>query len=462
MKINSIKLVWNKIRLSFWFVSAMMAIGAIILSVLTLSIDRLLLQSTEMKGWWLYTGGPEGARTVLATIAGSMITVAGVIFSITIVVLSLASSQFGPRLIKNFVDKRINQMVMGTFIATFLFCILTLQKIRESEESFFVPNISVTAGILLGMASLGVLIYFIHSISNSIRANNIIANVCEELDASIERIFPEDYGSERSLNDLTLKELTKEQGYVSEKYYRDIDSVASEKSGYLISYSIQELLKVAVKEDVLIRIDYRPGDFIVGNNPLLWVWPKKKLNDKLGKKLNNLFVMDSERSSEQDIEYPLFLLVEIAVRALSPGINDPFTAITCIDWLGEGLSKLARKKIPGPFYFDEDGNMRVIVKPVTFSGAVDAAFNQIRQNAGTVPAVSIRLLEAIKAIAKQAQQEEHRKVLVHHAEMVYQACKENVTGEQDLNDIRRRYDEAIDILSRSEFYQKESILGMSS
>jgi uncharacterized membrane protein len=462
MKKNYIKRLWNKIRLSFWFVPAIMAIGAVILSVLTLSIDTLLLQSTEMRGWWLYTGGPEGARTVLATIAGSMITVAGVIFSITIVVLSLASSQFGPRLIKNFVDKRINQMVMGTFIATFLFCILTLQKIRESDENFFVPNISVTTGILLGMASLGVLIYFIHSISNSIRANNIIANVCEELDASIERIFPEEYGSEGSKNDLTLKELTEKQGYVAEKYYREIESVASQQSGYLISYNIDELLKIAVKENILIRIDHRPGDFIVVNNPLLWVWPKKRLDEKLEKNLNSIFIMDSERTSEQDIEYPLLLLVEIAVRALSPGINDPFTAITCIDWLGEALSKLARKKVHGPFYFDDDGDMRVIVKPITFSGAVNAAFNQIRQNAGTVPAVSIRLLEAIKAIANQVHRDEDRDVLVEHAGMIYQSCKENMTVEKDLEDIRRRYDHVIDILTRPGSFQEESILGMFS
>jgi uncharacterized membrane protein len=121
---------------------------------------------------------------------------------------------------------------------------------------------------------------------------------------------------------------------------------------------------------------------------------------------------------------------------------------------------LAGKKIHGPFYFDEDGNMRVIVNPVTFSGAVDAAFNQIRQNSGTVPAVSIRLLEAITAIANQVRQDEHRKVLVHHAGMIFQSCKENVTGEKDLDDIQRRYDQIIDMLTRPESSHKESILGM--
>ena len=123
MKIQHINLLWNRVQSSFWFVPGMMAIGAIILSIFTLSIDRLLLQSIDIRAWWLYTGGPDGARTLLSTIAGSMITVAGVVFSITIVVLSLASSQFGPRLIRNFIDQRINQMVLGTFIATFVFCI---------------------------------------------------------------------------------------------------------------------------------------------------------------------------------------------------------------------------------------------------------------------------------------------------------------------------------------------------
>jgi uncharacterized membrane protein len=454
-----IKFLLNKVLYSFWFVPLIMTIGAIILSIFTLSIDTLLLQSTDMRGWWLYTGGPEGARTVLATTAGSMITVAGVVFSITIVVLSLASSQFGPRLIKNFIEKRINQMVLGTFIATFIFCILTLQKIRESDETTFVPHISVTTGILLGIASLIVLIYFIHSISTSIRANNIIANVCEDLDNSIERVFPEEYGSDRSKTDRSIEDLIEEQGYISEKYYREIEKIPSDKSGYLLGYDIGELLTIAVKEDILIRIDHRPGDFIVGNNPLLWIWPGKKLDEKLGKKLITTFMMGSERSSDQDIEYPIHLLVEIAVRALSPGINDPFTAITCIDWLGEALSKLAGKKIHGPLYFDEDGKIRVIAKPVTFSGAVDAAFNQIRQNAVTIPAVSIRLLEAIGAIARQVRQDKHRQVLEHHAGMIFRSCEGNVSGEKDLEDIQRRYERVIEILTKPESFYEESILG---
>jgi uncharacterized membrane protein len=443
-------------------VPGIMGMGAIILSIFTLSIDRLLLQSIDIRAWWLYTGGPDGARTLLSTIAGSMITVAGVVFSITIVVLSLASSQFGPRLIRNFIDQRINQMVLGTFIATFVFCIIALQNIRESGAAYFVPHVSVTTGILLSMASLGVLIYFIHDISTSIQANNIIARICRELDDSIERLFPEEYGHEQSVNDRSLEDLTKERGYVSEKYYREIESFAPEKSGYLLAYDMDELLNIAVKEDIVIRVDHRPGDFITGKNPLLWVWPDKRIDEKLGKKLINAFVLGSERTSEQDIEYPVHLLVEIAVRALSPGVNDPFTAITCIDWLGEALSKLAGKKLHGPFYFDQDGKIRVITKPVTFSGVVDAAFNQIRQNVATVPAVSIRLLEAIAAIARQVRQEEHRKVLAQHAGMILRSCKENVTGEEDLKDVQMRYKRVMETLSNPKASHGESILGILS
>jgi uncharacterized membrane protein len=459
MKIQYIKLLWNRVRSSFWFVSAIMAIGAIILCIFTLSIDRLFLKSLTIRGWWLYTGGPDGARTVLSTIAGSMITVAGVVFSITIVVLSLASSQFGPRLIRNFMDQTINQMVLGTFIGTFVFCIIALQNIHDSGEGYFVPYVSVTTGILLGLASLGVLIYFIHSISTSIRANNIIARVCKELKDSIERLYPEEYENDQSMNERTIEDLIEERGYLSEKYYREIDSVASEKSGYLVAYDIDELLEIAVKEDVIIRIDHRPGDFITRNNPLLWIWPDKKLDKKLGKKLNSAFVMGSERTSDQDVEYPVHLLVEIAVRALSPGINDPFTAITCIDWLGEALSKLAGKKIQGPFYFDQNGKIRVIAKPVTFSGVVDAAFTQIRQNAATVPAVSIRLLESIYAIAYQVRRDEHRKVLQNHADMILQSCKENVTGEKDRKDIQERHNRVIKTLNRPVSSREESIIG---
>ncbi len=143
---------------------------------------------------WIYTRGPDGARAVLSTIAGSMITVAGVVFSVTIVALSLASNQFGPRLLRNFMRDRGNQIVLGTFVATYLYCLLVMRTVQGMDGSQFVPHLSVTVAILMAVASLGVLIYFIHHVAVSIQAPELIANVAHELHEAIDRLFPEELG----------------------------------------------------------------------------------------------------------------------------------------------------------------------------------------------------------------------------------------------------------------------------
>ena len=174
-----------------WFLPALLAAAAILLSFLTTAIDKSFLYHESAQRWWLYSGGPDGARAVLSVIAGSMITVAGVVFSITIVVLSLASSQFGPRLIRNFMNVRSNQLVLGTFVATFTYSILVLRIVNATPEARFVPSLSVNLSIMMSLASLGVVIYFIHSIAESIQAQNIIDRVHQDLDEAIDRIFPE-------------------------------------------------------------------------------------------------------------------------------------------------------------------------------------------------------------------------------------------------------------------------------
>ena len=185
---------WYRFRANFWFIPALIAIAAILLSFTTTAIDNVFINRQHIAPWLLYSGGPDGARTVLSVIAGSMMTVAGVVFSITIVVLSLASSQFGPRLIRNFMDVRANQAVLGIFVATFMYCILGLHGADATQDGHFTPSLSVTIGVFLSLVSLGLLIYFIHNISESIQAETIIARVRRDLEKATDRIFPEQLG----------------------------------------------------------------------------------------------------------------------------------------------------------------------------------------------------------------------------------------------------------------------------
>ncbi len=356
-----------------------------------------------------------------------MITVAGVVFSITIVVLSLASSQFGPRLIRNFMNVRANQMVLGTFVATFIYGVLVLRTVNAVMEARFVPGLSVTIAVVMSLLSLGVLIYFIHNVSESIQAQNIIARVCSDLDKAVDRIFPERLGQEEDLSNGPIK--------------RDYDIPKDMRPRSLPGQGRTQRLSASHRQRRTDADSHRrkpsypswipsgqfyhprqcPGDRLAG----------EKVDERLSEKINAIFILGPERTLEQDVEFAISQLVEIAVRALSPGINDPITANTCIDWLGVILSQLANRKMPSSHRFDQEGRLRVICKPFAFEGMVDAAFNMIRQNSQSVAAVSIHLLETIATVAAQTYREEDRTALSRHAAMVVHGCKERLSADDD-------------------------------
>jgi len=433
---------WYRLKASFWFVPALMTAAAILLSFVTTAIDRKLLYREDLQQLWIYSGGSDGARTVLSVIAASMISVAGVVFSITIVVLSLASSQFGPRLIKNFMNVRANQMVLGTFVATFAYGVLVLRTVNATVDASFVPGISVTIAIVMSLFGLGVLIYFIHSVSESIQAQNIIARVRCDLNNAVDRIFPEKLGQGE---ELSLGPIQRDYN-IPTTCDSEVCQIKAERSGYLQAVDNDALMRIAVEENLLIHLGYRPGNFITRGSVLVTVWPGEKVDEKLSRKINAIFIVGPERTLEQDVEFAISQLVEIAVRALSPGINDPITAITCIDWLGGSLCQLASRKMPSSHRFDRQNRLRVICKPFTFEGMVDAAFNMIRQNSQTVTAVSIHLLETIATIASQTHKKEERGALLRHAAMVAHGCNGSLSAEDDRKDLKKCYEAAVKAL----------------
>jgi uncharacterized membrane protein len=441
MRIKILNL-WFRLQASFWFVPALMTGAAIFLSFITTAIDKDFLYRESTQHWWIYSGGPDGARTVLSVIAGSMISVAGVVFSITIVVLSLASSQFGPRLIRNFMNVRANQMVLGTFVATFTYGILVLRTANASVEARFVPGLSVTIAIVMSLFGLGVLIYFIHNVSESIQAQNIIARVRLDLDAAVDRIFPERLGQGE---DLSLEPIKRDYD-IPTTCDSKVCQVTAERSGYLQTVDNDALMRIAVEENLLIHLGYRPGNFITRGSVLVTVWPGEKVDEALSRKINTIFIVGPERTLEQDVEFAISQLVEIAVRALSPGINDPITAITCIDWLGAILCQLASRKMPSSHRYDDKNKLRVICKPFTFEGMVDAAFNMIRQNSQSVATVSIHLLETIATVAAQTRNKPDRAALLRHAALVAHGCIAKLSADDDRKDLEKRYEVAVKTL----------------
>jgi len=373
-----------------------MVIIAILMSFLMILLDRLAV-STGLSEVFSYIlpNEAEGARSVLSTIAGSMITVAGVVFSITIVTLTLASTQFGPRLIINFVHDRGNQIVLGTFISTFVYCLLILRTIRTGESHTFVPNISVSFGVLLALGSISVLIYFIHHVAESMQASRIISKVKVNLTSTIERLLPRS----EVVTDHSTKNLWRPLQPIPHDFTDHCVEALSNNGGYIQVLDHYGLEILATKHDLIIKILNKPGDFVITGYPIALVYPEENCDEKLISSINSYYITGDKRTNEQDIEFAIDQLVEIAVRSLSPGINDPFTAITCIDQLGAILSRLKSRAFAHTYIYDEDNRIRLIRKNAGFSDIMDAAFNQIRQNSGSVVSVTIRLLETLNMLS---------------------------------------------------------------
>jgi len=435
---------WDRLRTSFWFVPSAMALGAIGLAFAVVAIDDLIADGMLRMLSWVYTGGADGASLMLSTIAGSMITIAGVVFSMTLVALSLASSQLGPRLLRNFMRDPTNQLVIGTFVSTFVYCLLVLRTIRRADETLFVPHLAVTVGVLLALISLAVLIYFIHHVAVSIQADQVVARVGKELLEGIERLFPEQIGHAE-----TTPESVADPGW-PDAFDREGRPIAATEDGYLNLINPDALMTLAMEEKLLIRLLRRPGQYIVMGRPLVMVWPGERANDELAKKVNDAFLLGDQRTAAQDIEFSVHQLVEIAVRALSPGINDPFTAITCVDRLGSALCKLAQRKLPSRYRFDEHGVLRIIARVPTFSDIVDAAFNQIRQHARADAAVTIRLLETIAVIARVVRMPLERAALRRHVAMIVRGARDGLPEAEDRKEVAERYQAVVHLLAEAQ------------
>jgi uncharacterized membrane protein len=433
--------LWDTLRSSLWFVPVLMIALAAGLSFVFIALDRSEMQLIAKTGW-VWGGGPDGAREVLSTIAGSMITVAGVVFSITIVAFQLASSQFGPRLLRNFMRDTGNQVVLGTFIATFLYSLLVLRTVRGEGSDEFVPYLSVALAIVLAVISLGVLIYFIHHVSVSIQAAHVITVVNDELAYVIERLFPQKLGHEVPEDGLRKK------AEIPENFASRAHPIAAVASGYLQAIDTDKLMAVAKAHDLLLDLKCRPGHFVEQGSTFALAWPGDRVDEQVIEQISAACIYGPERTLTQDVEFAVDQLVEVAVRALSPGTNDPFTAIRCIDRLGVALCQLTERVMPSPYRYDDTDTLRVIASPVTFASVTDAAFNQIRQYGHTSVAVTIRLLERIAAVAAHTYREADRAALLRHAVMIEQDSREGIPQEQDRQDVQERFQAVVRALDQ--------------
>ncbi len=422
----TVRKYWERVRSSFWFLPGLMALGAVGLSSATVWLDGWVTADWVRSLGWVYSGGAEGASAVLGTVASSMMTITGLVFSLTLVALAQASAQFGPRILRNFMRDTANQVVLGTFVATFLYCLLVLRTIRRADEVLFIPHVSVTLGVAFALVSLGVLIYFIHHVAISIQADEIIARISSELERGIDRLYPVKIGEGEPVD-------------AAEKPPGEGKGVISDEEGYVELIDAGALLRAAEEADVVIEIAKRPGHYVSKGALLARGWPAERVIDELCDRVRGAYAIGVSRTPAQDVEFTLLQLVEIAVRALSPGINDPFTAMTCIDRLGSALGKLAGRDRPVAFRRGKEGALRVIAEGSGFDRFVAAAYDQIRQNSRGNVAVTIRLLEALAEVADSVGRRADFDAVAAQAGLVMAGARAAVHEAGDLREVEERY-----------------------
>ena len=440
---NRLTSTWDALFASYWFLPGLLSLGSVFLAILMVWID-----TGEDKLTWLrnirfiYLNQPDAARTLLSAIASSMIGVAGVTFSITMVVLSLTSGQYGPRLLGNFMRDKGNQFVLGVFIGNFIYCLLVLRTVRSADESgaltAFVPHLAVTFSVLLAAFGLGVFIYFIHHTAESIQASSIITNIANSLEDLIKKLYPDEQLShQRGLSD----EAQSVASSVPKNFDDEAHNVRMKRSAYLQTVGTQDLIAAAKEHNVILKITHRPGTFLLERRPLLYVWPDERLNDDLEERLRSAFSFGPRRTPLQDFDFLFDQLTEVALRALSPGINDPVTAIECINRIGEGFNLLASRKPISPYFCDDEDKLRLIYTQVEIPDLVANTFGPLRRFSGDNMMVSMHMLQTFKVLRTLNDHPELNDALLEQADLILEVASD-VLIEADLEAVRRAHDAA--------------------
>jgi uncharacterized membrane protein len=348
-----------------------------------------------------------------------MITVAGVVFSITIVSLSLAASQYTPRVLRNFMRDRTNQVVFGSFTAIFTYCLLVLRTIRGGEDEF-VPSVAVALGVLLGLGGIAVLILFIHHTVTSIQVAHVLASIANEGRAAVQRLFPSEIGE-------GVEDPTATRALQDEERRLKWRVVRAPASAYLQDVNADALLDLARKHRRVVRLEHRMGEFVIEDTVLASVGGPEPLDDTLSEAILAAHALGAARTIEQDVSFAIRQMVDIALKGLSPGVNDVTTAITAIDRLTGLLALLAQRQLESRYRTDGE-TLRVIAPTRTFEELIGEAYDEIRVNAEGKAAVMQRLLWSLSSVARSTRSARRRALLLQHVEHVAESARRTLAA----------------------------------
>lgn len=433
--------IWHDVNASYWFLPALFSVGALVLALFTIWLDR--------SGWadflndvtWLQPARPDGASNMLTVIAGTMIGVASTVFSITIAAVAYASGNYGPRLLTNFMEDRGNQFSLATFIGTFVYTITVLRTVRGEDEvpvsiedaaasvlPGFVPQLSLLVAFALMALSVAVLVYFLNHIPASIRINSVLKGIGHRLMEEIENRFPEDNKGE------------KPNGAPSGR------PITARSTGYIQAIAFSRLERLARRENGKLKLAVRTGDFVHPEVRIAYWADMDAVEDCPDDEVRAAFTLGSMRTPSQDMQFLIDELVEIGLRALSPGINDPFTAVTAVHWLGAATAELARRNLTRT-YSKEGEEPHLVLLEDDFAHFVSRGFGAMRSGVATNRIAALVTFDALVDAASTLDDEERRAEIRKEGGFLAQQAREHLVG-PELDAVEARYQQFLNRIER--------------
>ena len=428
---NRLKQQWSDLRSTFWFLPFLIVLSSVVYAIVLIQTDYAGGDRWLARWPRIFGVGAEGARDMLSTLAGSMMSVMGITFSMTLLALALASSQYTSRILRNFMRSRVTQVTLGPFAGLFVYCLIVLHTIRTGDAPF-VPSLAVFFAFVLAFGGVAVLIFFIHHIASSIQASSIIASVAQETNASIDRLFPEKREpgpdkAEGEENERLLPSLDERTWY----------AVPAKVSGYIQSVDHDAILRVARGTRTIVRMEHGVGAFVVKDTALASLALTYPPDQETIVALNGAYSIGRHRTADQDPAFGIRQIVDMALKALSPGVNDTSTAVMCVDYLTAILARLACRQFP-PSHRYEGETLRVIAIVSTFEGLLAEAFDQIRGSAAGNVAIMARMLGAIDTIASLTVSPSQLRALDEHVQWIAELADRSIESTHDRARIERR------------------------
>jgi uncharacterized membrane protein len=407
---------WDRLKVSFWFFPVVMSLGAILLAWAMYWVDSMIPNEILQESRFVLSGTPGEIRTVLISMAGTILATAGVVFTLLTLPLSTVAAQYGSRLLRVFLGDRTTQFVLSMFVAAFVYCLASALSIPPIEVEPDEPQITATVGLYFMLATFASLILLVQHISTMLQAPNIAAAAGAELRNVVLSEVPEQAEERDGLKEgpkILNDKLVEKEGY----------PIRVKQAGSIQYIDPQYILTLARENDLTIRLLRKPGHIVWRDSKVAIVWPAERVNEELDHQIRNAFRIGNVRTPTQDVAYGVNQLVEMAVRAMSPAINDPFTAMTCLDHIGEGLTLFIKQGEKSPYYYDQDNQLRLVLEPITFPELLDGAFDMLRHASCDNATVLLHMLVVIKSISQEVHSARINQELIHHINLIQDESK---------------------------------------